>query len=350
MKITNWWKRLATSMVMAGAVSPSLSHAATIALSDPNFEDYKVVLSGTSAVHEIYATLDYNHQAYTVDHTTGYRTPNGSHVQSAWVSNPGFNGASGYYQDSDGSYLGSNYLFRSGTTGSGTRQRPQPRGNTTANLLQAMHGHYAYNGQVAPGGAVFEAGKTYKFSVYAQGNQNNSGTYGSYINSDGFWGSAVNLYFFDGTNPGYDGVTTGLSDAALAEGFYEPACSQASNAACKVDHPIGDFTNRGSSAVNTNLDINPSTVLTTSTAALGWRQISLYHYVAPGAPEAGDAIGVAFYLFGYGANVDDASLEVFNGNTVPTPEPSTAILVGMAGLSLAGVRRRQRVDEDRGTG
>jgi hypothetical protein len=347
MKITKWWKKLATSLIVAGAVSPGLSHAASIALADPGFEVYAHT-SGTS--HEGFATLDYNTTAFTNNYTTGYRKPDASHLQSAWVDDPGFAGFDGLYQDDDEAYHGSNFLFRSGTTGSGTRNRPQPRGNTGSNL-QAMHGYYHYNGQIAPGGAVFEAGKTYKFSVYAQGNTNNSGNYGSYINKDGTWFSSVNLYIFDGTTPGYDGVTTGLGSpgGALASQFYEPACPQATNAACLVNHPIGDFTNRGSTVVGTQADTNPAVPLTTSTASLGWTQISLYHYVAPGAPEVGHAIGVAFYGY-FSANVDDASLEVFPGNVAP--EPGAATLMCMAGVSFAGLaaRRRRRTEEDRGPG
>ncbi len=322
MKVTNWWKRLATSLVVAGALSPSLSHAASIALADPGFEAYAVVLSGTSTAHEIFATVDYNTSAFS-NAATGYRVPDGSHTQSAWVDDPGYKGLNGYYQDSDEAYHGSNFLYRSGSTGAGTRQRPMPHGSS----LQAMHGYYHYNGQTASG-VVFEAGKTYKFSMYAQGSAANTGSYGAYVTTYGGWSSAVDLYIYDGTNPGYDGVTTGLNDTALAKGFYEPACATASNAACTIDHPIGDFLNRGASVVGTNTT---------------WTQISLYHYVAPGSPEVGHAIGVGFYGF-YASNVDDASLEVFNGNV---PEPTSVVLVGITGLAVVGGWRR-RLHEKRG--
>jgi hypothetical protein len=66
-----------------------------------------------------------------------------------------------------------------------------------------------------------------------------------------------------------------------------------------------------------------------------WRQISLSYFVAPGAPEIGHTLGVAFWGASDNA-VDDATLS-------SVPEPGTVIFVGMAlgGLALRRSRRRE---------
>jgi hypothetical protein len=140
-----------------------------------------------------------------------------------------------YYLQDDGF---SNWLYNAayatGTT------RPAPRSGN-----QAMHGLGYYNAQET--GAVFEAGRTYTFSIWQQADTDVIPT------RNGVW-----LYIFDGSVP--------FSQAnSLAYASPTPA-------------PIGT-----------------------------WAQISLSHTVLPGAPEIGHPVGVGFSPRSDTA-VDDATL------------------------------------------
>ncbi len=195
---------------------------------------------------------------------------------SAWVDD--LNSPPGYTQDDNDS----NWLYNAAYgESSSAHRRAAPRTGD-----QAMHGAFFYNAQVT--NAVWESGKSYTFSLWSQGDIDASGT-----------SSRVFLYLFDG-------------DASF---------SQANSLVFKrfgVD--TGDFINRPASA-------------TAAESQAMWTQISLSRTVAPGAPEVGHRIGVAFWL-GDDSGVDDATLRV-------VPEPASVILVGLGGLALLARRRRE---------
>jgi PEP-CTERM motif-containing protein len=228
MKVTNWCRNLAFSLVAAGIWVPGVVYAANIIpLGDPSFDDYDVA---ALSAHGGYAYSD------------EYRPT------SAWVDDLDHAGG-GYYED-DGN---SNWLY---TAAYGTGFRPAPRSGN-----QAMHGIGYYNAQVVSD--TFEAGQTYKLSLWAQGDSDASGS-----------SSRVWLYLFDGSEP-----------------FLESTSLQVQRFAPDT----GDFTNRSIGASDDQ-------------SQLEWTQVSMFHEVAAGAPEIGQPIGVGFWQGDDGA-VDDVTLE-----------------------------------------
>lgn len=252
MKISNWTRKLASTLLAAGIWIPSVVYAANIPLGDPGFDDYDV--AGLSS-HAGYAYSD------------DYRPT------SAWVDDLDHS-SGGYYED-DGN---SNWLY---TAAYGSDFRATPRSGT-----QAMHGLGYYSAQVV--NDVFEAGKTYTFSLWAQGDDDASDS-----------SSRVWMYLFNGSEP-----------------FLEATSLQVQRFAPDTD----DFLNRGEFSSDAE-------------SQLEWTQVSISHAVVADAPEVGHPIGVGFWLAGDGA-VDDATLSF-------VPEPSTVILVGIGGLALLGCRRRE---------
>jgi PEP-CTERM motif-containing protein len=255
MKIGNWTRKLASALVAAGIWIPSIVYAANIPLGDPSFEAYTVPASGYAYADEYRPT-------------------------SAWVDD--MDSPGGYTQDD----VDSNWMYNANyaENGSTVRKRGAPRTGT-----QAMHGGSNYSGQLSS--AIFEAGMTYEFSVYAQGDDDADG--GT---------SRVWMYIFDGSVP--------FSEAnSLEFARYAP--------------DTGDFLNRGAG-------------MTEAESQANWTQITISHDAVAGAAEIGQPVGVAVWGAA-DAGVDDGSLRSF-----PTiPEPSTVILVGIGGLALLGRRRRE---------
>lgn len=268
MKVNNWKKRIASTLLAAGVFVPSAALAYDIPLADPSFEDYAIPTGGSLGSQYAYANL--------------YR-PTGS----AWIDDQDHNSAP-YVQDTNPS----SWLYTSGYAdkGSGARRGSPLHGN------QAMHGLFRYSTQEA--NAVFEAGKTYTFSIFAQGDHDADPNGGN-------WQSRVFLYLFDGSNPFSE------ANSLIVERFSPTDL---------INTGPSDFVNRDPS-----WDANQS-------KTLGWTQISISHTVLPGAPEIGNPIGVGFWAG------DDACLDV--AALAATPEPSSVVLLGAGGLALLGRRRR----------
>jgi hypothetical protein len=259
MKISNWFKSVPAVLVAAGLWIPNVAYGVNIPLADASFEDYVVPAAGFAYANQ-------------------YRPTSG------WVDD--LDSPAGYTQDD----AASNWLYNAAYgESSAAHRRAAPR---TGN--QAMHGFTQYSAQETS--AVFEAGKTYTFSIWAQGDidaTTGPGTGGS---------SRVFLYIFDGSLPFSEGNS-------LTFQRYAP--------------DTGDFVNR-----------DPSWSPAQSQAA--WQQISLKYDVLAGSPVIGHPVGIGFW----GADdnsVDDASLEV----TETVPEPATALLLGAGGLTLVAVGRRR---------
>ena len=252
MKVTNWWKKLSAAIVAAGIWVPNVAHAINIPLGDPGFEDYVVPARG---------------YAYATGNLGTYRPT------SKWVDD--LDNPPGYTQDDSSS----NWLYTSTYAEVATySRRASPHGGN-----QAMHGLGRYSAQETS--AVFEAGKTYTFSLWAQNDE--------ILNE----GNGVFLYIFNGNIP--------FDDANSITG--------------------GLFT-----AINTR-----AAGMTAAQSQANWTQLSISHFVAAGAPEIGAPIGVGFFARKDSA-VDDAVL------TSVVPEPTTLILVGMSGVALLTSARRRR--------
>jgi len=251
MKITNWRRKIAASLVAAGMIAPASAFAIDIPLGDPSFEAYVVPGRG---------------YAYAADPLGAYRPT------SPWVDD--LDNVPGYTQDD----AASNWLYTAAYAEATTfTKRPAPRTGD-----QAMHGLFNYSAQETT--AVFEAGLTYTFSLWAQNDEDLNETNG------------VFLYIFDGA--------VAFSDANSLSGQLHTAINQ-----------------RG-------------TGMTASESQANWTQISVSHTVAAGAPEIGNPVGVGFFLRKDSA-VDDASL------TAVVPEPATVVLVGLGGVALLASRRRK---------
>jgi PEP-CTERM motif len=235
MKVINWCKTLRIALLAGGTLMPGAVYAQNIPLGDPSFDAFAVpAFSPGPPAAGGFAYAD------------TYRPT------SAWVDDLDHN-SGGYIQDDDGS----NWLYDAAyAEGASTaRKRPAPR---TGN--QAIHGFGYYSAQETV--AVFEANKSYTFSIWAQGDSDASPS------SSRIW-----LYVFDGAIP-----FTEANSLTLAR--YAP--------------DTGDFANR-----------TPG--MTQAQSQANWRQINLTHHVRAGASEIGHPVGVGFWGGGDNA-VDDASL------------------------------------------
>lgn len=214
---------------------------------------------------------DPSFEDYAVDpFPPGYAYANEYRPTSAWIDDQ--DSPPGYTEDN----VASNWLYDADYSDASGRGAPR-----TGN--QAMHGLFNYNSQET--GAVFEANHTYKFTLWAQNDVILNDTNGLF------------MYIFDGNEP--------FSDA---------------NSLANLG---GAFT-----------AINQRTAGMTRAESQGnWTRVTLTHYVAAGALEIGNPVGVGFFLRRDTA-VDDASLTV-------VPEPGSIIFVGL-GLGGAAFSLRRR--------
>jgi hypothetical protein len=224
MKVTNWCKRIRIALLAGGTCAASSAYAIEIPLGDKNFEAYGVPAIG-------YAYSD------------EYRPT------SAWIDDQNGAGFPAYYTEDDGV---SAWLYDADYADATGRAAPRS-GN------QAMHGLHNYSSQVT--GAVFEAKKTYVFSVWAQNDV---------VLNDA---NGLFMYIFNGNDP-----------------FSE---------ANSLANLGGAFT-----AINKR-----QAGMTREQSAANWTRVKVAHYVEPGAPEIGDPVGVGFFARRDTA-VDDAKLDV----------------------------------------
>jgi hypothetical protein len=178
---------------------------------------------------------------------------------------------SGYTQDNSAS----NWLYDAAYSDANGRGAPR-----TGN--QAMHGLFNYSSQET--GAVFEANHTYTFSIWAQNDEILNDTNGLF------------MYIFDGDVP--------FSDANSLASSLTTVINQRTNGMSRAE------------------------------SQANWTQISLSHYVAAGAPEIGNPVGIGFFARRDTA-VDDATLTV-------VPEPTSIFLVGLGLGGAAFLPRRRR--------
>ncbi len=228
MRVTNWRKKVYASLVSAGLIMPQVAYAVDIPLGDSSFE------------------------AYSVAANPGYAYSNEYGGVSAWIDDQDNPSANRFENDGD-----SNWLYIASYGEIPPNVRPAARTG-----LQAMHGLSNYNTQEVA--TVFEAGKTYTFSVYAQGDSNPVG------GDDHAW-----LYIFDGNTPFSETNSLTFAEYSPAGGHF-------------IDRPVS--------------------ATPTQSKAL-WQQIDISHTVAAGAAEVGHPVGVGF--FGRrDVAFDDASLSV----------------------------------------
>lgn len=165
MKIKNWHRKIASTLVAAGLWLPATSHAVDIPLGDPSFESFVVPVAD------------------------GYAYANQYRPTSPWVDD--LDSPPGYTQDDSSS----NWLYNAAYADIATfSTRGAPRTGD-----QAMHGLGRYSAQETS--ATFEANRTYTFSIWAQNDE-------VLDNADGLF-----MYIFDGSVP--------FSDAnSLASGVF----------------------------------------------------------------------------------------------------------------------------------
>jgi hypothetical protein len=239
MRVTNWRKTVLASLVSAGLLAPQLAYAVDIPLGDPSFD------------------------AFTVP-SYGYAYSNIYRPTSAWIDDQDNPTENRRQDDGDSNWLYNNAYGESAPPSI----RPTPRTG-----LQAMHGLGNYNTQEVA--ALFEAGKTYTFSIYAQGDQNPEN------NGDHAW-----LYLFNGSVPFSESASLNFAEFSSSAGNF-------------LNRPVGS---------------------TSAQSQALWRQISVSHTVLAGDAAIGQPIGVGF--FGRrDVAFDDASLSV--STTILTLEVNT---------------------------
>lgn len=312
MTVSKWYRKIAGSLLAAGLLAPAVVHAVNIPIGDPGFEDFQVPTTGPTAGY-----------AYAGNTGANPHYINDTGPTSAWISrlddgnyqNGGTSASNWIYNASYAELTNTNFNNgASNPSGVSQGQRPSPR---TGN--QVMHGRGFLNGQKLS--AVFEPGKTYTFSIYAQGDSN------AEIYSDPIgWQSRVYLYIFDGTvslhSPGswtYDEpeFQTALTHDLSQYDDQSPNFTYFPSDRFAPDEPIPPAYTQIHPGQFINRPINVSAAVSKSS----WTQISISWFVAPGSAEVGNPIGVAFKV-GMDGAVDDASLAAtgvygdFNGDQV----------------------------------
>jgi hypothetical protein len=237
----------------------------------------KLVAAGVLVPSAAYAVDlpigDPSFEAFVVP-AIGYAYSDTYRPTSAWVDD--LDSPPGYTEDDGFSAWLYNSAYAESTT---FTKRGAPRTGD-----QAMHGAFFYSAQETA--HVFEANHTYTFSIWAQNDVDLNETNGLF------------MYIFDATVP--------FSDA---------------NSLANLGGAFTAINQRGAT-------------MTAEESRNNWTLVTLSHYVAPGAPEIGNPIGVGFFARKDTA-VDDASLS-------GVPEPMSVALVGLgfAGAALVGRRRR----------
>lgn len=221
MRVTNWRKKICVSLITAGLIAPQAAFAVDIPLGDAGFEAFAVP-------------------------SYGYAYSNIYRPASAWIDDQDNPSESRFQDDGD-----SNWLYN-GTYGEPTR--PSPRTGA-----QAMHGLNNYSTQEVA--SVFEAGKTYNFSIYVQGDSD------PLFHDDHAW-----LYIYNGGQP--------FSEANSLK-VAEFRSSRDAPFESNPPPPIG-FLNR---------PVGASPALSKAL----WRQVSVSHTVYDNAPEIGQPVGVGFF-------------------------------------------------------
>ena len=169
--------------------------------------------------------------------------------------------------------------------------RGAPRGGASDS---AMHGFFRYSAQELS--ATFQGNTQYTLSVWAQGDSN--------ANNADAYANSVYMYIFDA-----DGAPFTEAGSLAVQGFHGGVAIG----------PGVQFLNRAGAS---NAD-----------SLANWTQLSISYTVPGGSPLIGKRIGIGFYV-GEDASIDDVSL-------TGVPEPTSLILVSMAGLSLFGFRRKR---------
>jgi hypothetical protein len=298
MKITRWYQRLGAALLACGLLSPAAAQAVNIPLGDPSFEAYAVPTTGPTAGYAYAGLTSFNYRP-----------------TSPWISRPG----AGNYQD--GGPTGSNWLYNATyaeVVNINHKQRAAPR---TGN--QAMHGDGGHvSGQVV--NAVFEAGRTYTFSVYAQGDADTKII--SPVGSD----ARVFLHMYDATLLGNDIGSDGEDFEVVRESsltYNEEEDNPLSPEFTYFPHdrfaPSEPIPPDGTSMTAGNF-VNRDPNWTPAQSRAAWQKIAVTLKLYPGQAAVGHQIGVSFKLFADGA-VDDAALSVeghlgdLNGDLLMTP-------------------------------
>jgi hypothetical protein len=246
MKVRNWLRKIPAALFAAGIFVPGLAYAVDHPLGDPSFESFVVPAIGYAYADTYRPTIP-------------------------WVDD--LDNPPGYTQDN----AASNWLYNStyAEVPNNSRRAAPRTGN------QAMHGLFNYTAQETS--VVFEANRTYTFSLWAQNDEILNDTNGLF------------MYIFDGT--------VAFSDANALAGSLTTAIPQRTAG------------------------------MTAAQSQANWTQVSISHTVSPGAPEIGNPVGVGFFARRDTA-VDDATL-------TSVPEPASVVLAGLGGVAALRLRRRR---------
>jgi hypothetical protein len=243
MKVSNWCKKLMATIVAGGALAPA-AYAVNIPLGDPSFEVYTVPASPG--------------YAYAADPLGAYRV--GPLPISPWVDD--LDSPAGFTQDNGDS----NWIYDANYGENHNVNNKRPAARTGGQAMHGLDGNFSAQ-EIAN---VFEADKTYTFSVYGQND----------VLLD--QGDGLGLYVFDSTVP-------------------------------------FSATNALSSANFTTAVAHRTLAMTEAQSKANWSLHTVKYTAFTGDPQVGHPIGVAFRAFRDTA-VDDAALQV---------DPATNTLISL---------------------